>query len=589
MKHLERRAYLYQIALVACFLLLAGRLGLVQVVQGARWASISEGNSIRILPIVAPRGTMFDREGEPLASSRPAYHVSLLPMDRKPADATLTLLGELLGMTLAEVKREIAESKSLPYEPIRVKTDISPQEHTRIEERRAELPGVIVEVGPIRQYLYDTLASHVLGHIGKVDNRGRYGLEVMYDQYLTGENGGRQIEVDSRHRPTGRVLPKVDAVPGNNLVLTLDLSLQRVAEEALGQAMQAVRERPTKPYPNAKSGAVVALHIPTGEVLVMASVPAFDPNLFAVGDRRVRELELDPLKPFLNRAIKGLYQPGSTFKMVTAVAGLAEQKVTLAERVFCSGVYTLVPKKCWEPHGWVDFHTAIAVSCNTYFFELGYRVSADPLAVYARGLGLGAKTGIDLPGEEAGIVPDVDWKRRNVPRDPQWWLAETLDAAIGQGFHIYTPLQLASYTATLASGVQMQPHLVKRVISPRGEILLEIEPQELGRPAISQAVLAEVKQGMRAVTAPGGTAAWRFWDFPIAVAGKTGTAQNSHGDNHGLFVAYAPVDAPEIAVAVVVEQGGSGSAAGAPVAWAIFAQYFGLRKISPPVPTAPAD
>lgn len=613
---IHRRLSVLQALLFLIFLLLLARAAYLQVVMGVHYETLARGNALRLVNLPAPRGRIFDRHGELLAGSRPAYHVSLVHPGAGKIDEVVEALAPLLGMTPAEIREVIRRRGDRLFEPIRLKPDVDPVTHSRVEENRGDLPGVVIEVGPVRDYPHGSLAAHLLGYVGEIDGGelarlegyrlgdilGKMGLEAFYDRDLRGTDGGRQVETDAMHRPV-RVLGQLNPVPGNSLVLTIDAGLQRVAEEAMVASMQRVRTHPRTPY-RATAGAAVVLKVDTGEVLAMVSHPGFDPNPFA--SRAPREyleaLRTDPLSPFLNRATSGLYAPGSAFKMITAMAALEAGRVNTVERITCTGTYRVTAdhsKRCWSVHGPVNIYQAIAHSCNIFFYEMGKRVGVDLLAHHARDFGLGQSTGLDLrPLDRSGTVPDRDWKRVRFPRDPTFWLAEELDAAIGQGFHEYTPLQMAHYTATIASGgTRYQPYLVSQVLDGSGRVLRRVEPQVLSVATVSPAVLAIVKEGMRQ-TSLYGTASWLFGPafqarHGFEVAGKTGTAEAVKGsgkDHNAWFVAFAPFDDPQIAIAVIVEEGGSGSLAAAPVAQAIIQHYFGLtpRPLAP-LPTQPGD
>lgn len=616
-KQVESRLNLFSFFVVALVLLLTVRLGYLQFVRGEEFQRLSEGNRIRLLPITAPRGEMYDRHGRVLVSNRPAYTVSLVHMGSADTQHTITRLAGILGMSPAEIEKEIAKKQQRLFEPVRLKTDIDNRTHTILEELKIDLPGLVIEDHPVRQYIYGDMLGHVLGYVGKMDKKelekyrdkgysmgdmiGKTGLEKAYEEYLKGKDGGEQVEVDAIGNPI-RVLGLQESVPGNNLHLTIDADLQRVAERALEENMLRVQSgQYGELFPHAKAGAVVVLDPRNGDVLAMVSRPAFDPNLFAVGISEEDWLELSgsPLKHLTNRTTSMWYPPGSTFKMVTAVAALQTGKVTPEEVLVDPGVYhvtSTTTKKCWRAHGPVDIYRAIAYSCNVFFYEMGRRVGIDALAGYAQQFGLGRLTGIDLPDEKAGIVPTPQWKKERYEahapgiRDPYWWPAETADAAIGQGFHTYTPLQMATYVAAIASGGDCYvPRLVREIRSPDGRVLKEFPPEARGTLDVSAQVLEIVRRAMVGTCRPGGTAGWIFADFPVEVAGKTGTAQQTQDapyDDHAWFVGFAPANEPQIAFAVLMEQGGHGSTACAPVAREILDHFFGLAT-APPGPAVP--
>lgn len=486
------------------------------------------------------------------------------------------------------------------YRPVRLKTDVDFQTVAEIEERR--LPGVVIEVEPMRNYLYGNTASHIFGYVGEINQEeleaskdkgyrpgdlfGKMGLEKVLESYLKGIDGGQQVEVTASGKPI-KVLGQKEPIPGHSVTLTIDIKLQQIAENKLKEQLLKLQTDKYKPFPNAKRGAVVALNVKTGEVLAMASIPDFDPNMFARGitQKEWEEISKNPLNPMVNLAIAGTYPPGSVFKMVTATAALEEKVTNENEFVRDTGVYwTILPKRCWRAggHGMVNMVRALAESCNIYFYEMGRRLGIDNIEKYAKLYGLGSITGIELPGEKPGRVASREYKKNTFtrPDDKIWYPAETLDAAIGQGYNSFTPIQIANYVAAIANdGVWMKPHLIKSIADPDGNIVLEKNPEIGGQLDFSKDTFRIIKEGMRAVTLPGGTAYSVFADFPISVAGKTGTAEwDVTKDPHGWFVAFAPYEDPEIAVAVFIEQAGSGGTTGGPVARAIFEEYFHLTE-----------
>lgn len=497
-------------------------------------------------------------------------------------------------------KNKIRDQGYKKYMPVRLKTDVPFDTIAKIEERK--LPGVVVEVEPIRNYLYGSIGSHIYGYVGEIsaeeleklrdegyrpgDLTGKMGLEKVLEPYLKGKDGGQQVEITATGKPI-KVLGQEDPIPGDTIKLTIDAELQQVAENALKQQLLELQTDKNNPFPNAKRGAVVVLNVKTGEVLAMASIPDYDPNMFARGitQKEWNGLANDPLKPMVNLAISGTYPPGSIFKMVTATAALEEKVTNEKEYIYDKGVYwTIAPKKDWKVggHGSVNIVKAIAQSCNIYFYEMGRRLGIDNIEKYARMYGLGEKTGIELPGEEAGIVASREYKK-NVFKQAEnkiWYPAETLDASIGQGFHSYTPLQIANYVAAVANeGFWMKPHIIKSIVDADGNIVLEKKPELAGKLDVSKKTFDIVKRGMKEVTSPGGTAYSAFSNFPITVAGKTGTAQwDLSKTPHGWFVAFAPYDDPEIAISVFIEQAGSGGSTGGPVARKIMEKYFHLDE-----------
>ena len=592
LKTAGQRLDILTVLLVLIFVALVSRLTYLQVVKGPEYQRLAEGNRTRQVTVVAPRGDFFDRNGVVLVASRPGFVVSIVPGNKPVPSAVITQTAAILGMDAKEIVDRLARSKSA-FEPVRLKIDVGQHIVAAIEERRAELPGVVVEILPVRSYVHNQMGVHVFGYVSEIsetelasmgdrgyragDLIGQSGLERKYDSFIKGIDGGSQIEVDVAGRMV-QVLAKKEPVPGNNLVLTIDYRLQKVAEEALDEQLRYLQQQGGRR--NAKAGAVVVLNPKNGEVLAMASRPAFDPNQFigGISTQNWKAINENPFHPMDNRAIAGEYPPGSTFKIVTGTAALELKKVTANELIFDSGQHWLVPKvnAAGEALGWINFHQALSMSDNVYFYELGNRLGIDALERYARMFGLGSYTGIDLPGESDGLVANRKYKELNYKED--WYLAETFDAAIGQGFQLATPLQIAVLMSEIANGGRRwRPHVVRKILSPRGELVKAMPIEEVGRIDISPESLKLVRDGLRGVSEAGGTGAGVFANFPVPVAGKTGTAENPHGDDHGWFVAYGPFDDPRITVAVIIEQGGFGSSSAGPIARKILETAFNLK------------
>ncbi|GAB4277267.1 MAG: penicillin-binding protein 2 [Deferrisomatales bacterium] len=596
---LKRRFLGCVLVVAATFGVLTARLFYLQVLHGATYRYLSENNRIRLERIRPPRGMILDRNGEILADVRASFDALVVPAE-VPRERREEIYGEL--MRLLEVPRdELAAAVEgpgpPPWKPRLLKRRLLWTEMARLEAHRLELPGVLVQATPVRHYPFGALLGQSLGYVGEISPRelgqpafaeyesgdflGRTGLEWAFEGVLRGQPGGQQVEVDVRGRRLG-VLAAQPPRPGRNIVLTVDRRLQQAAAEALGE----------------QTGAVVALDVHTGDVLAMASRPSFDPNHLAAGIRpeEWQALATDPRHPLQHRCVQGQYPPGSTFKIVTALAGLAEGVVTPATRVFCSGAFLFAgrPYRCWKKagHGWVDLRRALVESCDVYFYQLGLDLGVDGIHKYAQALGLGRPTGIDLPGEKPGLAPSKAWKRR--ARKEPWYAGETLSVAIGQGYVLATPLQLASMIAAVAHphGAQMRPRIVSRIEDARGRPVEEIPPIETRRLPFRRVHLDRVRDALEeVVSGPHGTGKRaRIDGYPVA--GKTGTAQVvklpterslpeeqipwEHRD-HALFLCYAPADEPEIAVAVVVEHGGHGGAAAAPVARRVIEAYRELK------------
>ena len=571
--------------IVLIIAVLIGRAGYLQVYDGEFYARLAEGNRIRIIPAEAARGTFYDRNGELLVTNRPGFAVSLLPLTEPISPEVIARVSKLINVPVDEIQRKI--DAHVGFDPIRIKTDVLPDIVTIIEEQKDNYPGVVIEVLPIRDYIYGEYAAHVFGYVSEINEEelerrkdegyktgyiiGKFGLERIYDKEVRGINGGDQVEVDVSGRPV-QLLGRQSPVPGHDLVLTIDKHLQEVAEQAVDTQLSIV---------HANAAAAVVMNPQTGEVLAMVSRPAFNPNLFAGGisTQNWNVLNNNPYHPMDNKAITGEYPPGSTFKIVTGTAALAEPKVTPQEKIFDSGHHWIIPKTnaAGEALGWINFQEAMAHSDNVYFYEMGNRLGVDALERYARMFGLGARTGIDLPYEAEGLVPNRKYKEDNY-EDGAWYLSETFDAAIGQGFNLVTPLQAAMVMGEIAAnGKRYQPHLVQRVVDVNGNTVREFQPKLLSELDVSPSVIRNVQEGLHSVTKIG-TAAGVFAGFPIDIAGKTGTAENSQGRDHGWFVAYGPYANPNIVVAVIVEQGGFGSMSAVPIGRKIMEAAFRLDR-----------
>jgi penicillin-binding protein 2 len=600
----RKRFFLFSVAAIGIFLLLLLRLWYLQVIHADRYQVLSERNRTRYIPIAAPRGPIFDRNGELLIDNRPAFGVTVLRQDVENRDQLLDRLAVYL-----EVSRDVLEvrwkqgRRGPAYRPLLLAENVDRDVVERIQENAIDLPGVLIEVRPLRFYPYGELGAHLFGYLGEITEQelaedrfgdyrpgdivGKSGIEQYLEADLRGLDGERRIEVDVRGKEL-RSLRTLDPAPGNKVYLSLQLSLQKAAETAFGAA----------------AGAVVAMDVKTGEVLAMVSRPAFDPALFARGISGQDWVALlrDFRYPLQNKAIKGQYPPGSTFKIVTALAALRAGVVTPETTVNCTGGLQLGDRefRCWKKagHGLTDLNKALRESCDVWFYQAGLDLGIDRIAVMSRELGLGQTLGFQPAGEKAGLIPDRAWKRQRFGK--AWYNGETANAAIGQGYVSATPLQLAVMTAAVANGgTVLRPQVVKEVVDQEGKVLRTAEPVVLGRADLRAATLQPVRRGLEAVVhdASGTAAAARIEG--LRVAGKTGTAQvvrmkedrvrseelTYKFRDHALFVAYAPAENPRIAVAVVVEHGSHGGTTAAPIARAVLAENFGLEVT--PLPALP--
>lgn len=584
--------------LVVCLVLFAvllGRMVYLQLWRGDYYAKQSDGNRLRQSRILAPRGIIYDSEGKELVNNLPGYAVVLQKQSSYKPE-TLQRLSNLLQMPVEEINAKIKASENF-YEPIMLKNNLDQQMVTKIEEQRRYMPEVMLSVQPIRNYPYHELAVHALGYVGEVSSYeieqglfknisqgslvGKGGLEKSYDKYLRGEDGAFMEEVDV----AGNVVKHYDSVqpvPGKNLKLTIDYELQKELETFTDKHLAFLRSSGIAP--GARAAAVVAIDPRNGAVRAMVSRPVYDPNWFVHGisSKNWNSINNDPNYPMNNKVISGEYPPGSTFKIVTGSAAFELKKVGLNEPIFDGGFHPMVPtmgNAGGEVLGWLTFIKALAMSDNVYFYELGYRVGIDNIEKYAHIFGFGERTGIDLEGESKGLVASKKVKREIWDED--WRLGDTFNAAIGQGFNLTTPIQLSVMLSIVANGgTKYQPYLVDSIINSDGSLFEKPKRAEGNHIDVSQQTIDYIRMGMSATTQEGGTASY-FAGLPKPIAGKTGTAENSHGRDHGLFVAYGPVDDPELVVVCIVEQGGFGSVAAGPIVYKAFEEFFQEKGYMP--------
>jgi penicillin-binding protein 2 len=590
-------------------LVLVLRLIFLQIVKGQEYRRLSLNNSIRLQSIDAPRGLIFDRHGNLLVDNRPSFDLYISLKDARPVEETLGRLAMHASLPRDELVERVAGVRGAAYyRPQLLKRDIGRDALAVVASRQYDMPGIDFQIQQLRNYINSGLAAHLLGYIGEINTKelqqdvyadsrpgdlvGKFGIEKSLETYLRGERGGRQVEVNANGQVV-RVLQTVPARSGYNVYLTIDRRLQQRAEELLQN----------------QAGAVVALDPNSGQVLALASSPTFDQNDFITGLSRDKWNALinNPLRPLNNKAIQGEYPPASTYKIINAMAGLQEGVITENDIIFCPGHYRFGNRsyRCWKRggHGSVDLNKALAESCDVYFYQVGQRLGIDRLAWYAKAAGLGVKTGIELDHEGNGLVPTADWKKKRF--GIAWQPGETLSVAIGQGYNLTTPLQMAVSTAAVANGgVRYRPTLVKRVVSGEGDEILDNTPRVAGRLPVSATNLALVKQGLwEVVQGERGTARIaRLKNTDIS--GKTGTAQvvgrekleeSEEGAtarkylDHAWFVAYAPSEAPRIAIAVIVEHGEHGSSAAAPVARELVKTYLEGAPADPAVAADAGD
>jgi penicillin-binding protein 2 len=572
------------------FVCLIGQLWYLQVLEGERLREMSEKNRVRIRPVAAPRGILFDRNGEALVDNRPSFTLSLIPRELEDRDTVLARISVLLRIPIQELQESLARVPADSIRSVRVRRGLSLPDVAKIEERRLELPGVVVEAEPQRVYPASTFASHLLGYVREVNDeqirQGRYrrgdligqnGLERLLDEYLRGRDGGERMEVDALGRPV-RVIEREEPEPGAQVFTTLDRRVQEAAERAMA----------------GQTGSVVVMDPRTGDVLAMVSSPAYELDRFTGNLDREDWLRLvrDPRFPLLNRAMQSQYAPGSLFKLVVAAAGLQEGILTPMDRMYCNGQFHLGgwTFKDWKEggHGHVALRGSIVHFCNIFYYQAGLRVGPEVMARYARAFGLGSPTGIDFPGEKAGLVPSPAWKRQRLGRP--WTGGDTINTAIGQGQLLVTPLQVARMMAAVANGgILWKPRILQRVEGPNGALLYAEPTRMTGQIDLSPVVWGFLRSALAGVVTEGTGVGARL--SIVRIAGKTGTAQSvaksraDRGQDHAWFASFAPANDPEVVVVVLVERGGKGGQVAAPIARkvyeAIFLEKMAMAPVSP--------
>ena len=594
---LKKRIDIVTLIIIAFLAVLIARLWFLQIRNGTEYEQLANNNRVRIRDKVAPRGNIYDCNDQLLVTNRPCFNIVWSKEDSPEPDKVIKRIARITGEDITDLLDRIRQAADNPrHIPIRLKEDIDWDILAYIENNRYELPGISIEVLPRRDYLYPGIASHSIGYLAEInkqeltnrpdenyqigDQIGKTGIEKLFEIPLRGEKGRLYVEVDA-HGFEQKRLEGLEPLPGDDIRLTIDLALQQTAEKTLADG----------------AGAVVAMEVNSGRVLALASSPSINLEQFLGGISTTdwNNLLEDPLHPLVNKAIMGQYPPGSTYKIITALAGLTEKVITPETVFYCPGSLKFGNRtyRCWKRggHGNVNLHRALAESCDVYFYMVGQKLGVDTLARYAKSLGLGAETGIELEHEKGGLVPTEDWKRRRF--NEPWQEGETLSVAIGQGFNLTTPLQLCRMTAALANGGTLyRPQLIDRISDPEGKVLQEFAPINEGTALGSPATFDLIRKGLiAAVNDKHGTgSAARMAE--ITVAGKTGTAQVirlAHFKDmkeedipyqyrdHAWFTCFAPAEKPEIAVTVLVEHGSHGGSAAAPIAKAMLTTYFAKK------------
>jgi len=558
------------------------KLFYLQILNYPYYRGLSDSNSLRLITVRAPRGIITDRNGEILATNIPSYSLYVVPADLKAYGPTMVRLSQILDEPLSSLEMTVESRRQRrKFEPIRLQAHLDETLVAQIEENRARLPGVYIQMEPERYYPHGELASHILGYIGEISEDdltrlrengysvgavvGKKGIERVYDQVLRGEDGGVQIEVDASGVQR-RTLAYKKPVQGQTLLLSIDWKVQQLAEQLLGDQI----------------GSIVVTNPQTGEILAMVSHPNFDPNEFVSGIsyKDWNKLLKDKNHPLENRAIQGQYPPGSIFKLITALGALEEGVIDFKKVFLCKGIfwYKTWPYRCWRTsgHGWVNLERAIIESCDIFFYQLGLLVKVDKIYSTAKEMGLGNKTKVDLDSEVAGLVPNAQWKEstQHVP----WFPGNTIQMSFGQGYLLTTPLQMLDMTSGLAmDGKIYKPHLLYKIVDQNtGRTVFEKQPEILKKTNIDQKYLDFIKATMEKVISSDFGTGKKARIPGVRVAGKTGTSENPHGDDHAWFTAFSPAEDPKVAIIVMVENGGEGGVVSAPIAKRVMQQTLGM-------------
>jgi len=595
----------------AAFFVLLFRFWYLQVKEHAYYDELSQNNATRLIKAVAPRGLIHDRLGIKIAENRPGFDLYIVPEDVKDWPRTKQMLASLIDIDEETINERLEKSKKRPpFQAVKLREDLSWDETVRVESSKFEMPGIMLDVAPKRSYVFGEATAHLLGYLGEVNEKeikereseeysyspgdliGKYGLEKYYETELRGVDGGKELEVDALGRKT-RVVNWIPPYPGNNMKLTIDIRTQVAAWIALKD----------------KVGAAVAMDPKTGKVLAMVSTPTFDPNALSTGISRDewRELIENPLNVLNNRAVQGQYPPASTYKPIHAAAALEEGVITPDTKIFSGPAFWFAGRayRDWkeEGHGIINVHRAIVESSDTFFYQVGLKLGIDRLADYTRRFGFGTKTGVPIHNEKAGLVPSSEWKKKAY--GVKWYEGETISVSVGQGYMLTTPLQLLNAYAAIANGGTLwKPILVEEISTPEGKSVSKASTEKRGELGISEKTMSHVRDGLRGVTHDdGGTARFLSRTTDLKIAGKTGTAQVAKlikrtkdvesiaykYRDHAWFAGFAPYDDPQIAVVVIVEHGGFGASAAAPVARELFQAYLGKAEEAAGVETAPGQ
>lgn len=602
---LRGRIFFTAVIVAAAFFILLARFWYLQVKESEYYADLSKNNRIRSVKSPAPRGVIYDKNGVKLVENRPGFDLYLVPEDVKDWAKIKYQLKTLLDIPEEAINDRLEQSEDRPpFQAVKLKEDLSWEETVKIESFKFEMPGVILEVSPKRHYIYSEAFAHLMGYLGEVSDRemkelkdkkyaagdliGKYGLEKSLENDLRGVDGSKDIEVDALGRKIN-IASKTSSYPGSDVRLTIDIRAQIAAWDAMMD----------------KAGAVVAIEPQTGKILAFVSAPAFDPNVLSSGLTKDvwNDLIENPLNILMSRPIQGLYPPASTFKPIHAAAALEEKIITPKTSIYSGPSFWFAGREYrdWkeEGHGTINVHRAIVESSDTFFYQVGLKMGVNRLAEYAKGFGFGKKTGIPLQNEKSGVVPSTEWKK--AVYKTRWYDGETISVSVGQGYMLATPLQLATAYAAIANGGRLYtPQLIEEIQTPAGKVTQKFAALQRGNLNVSEGTLAYVKEALKGVVHEAGGTAGSLKYAKLDIAGKTGTAQVSklikrtkniksiayNIRDHAWFAGYAPYDNPKIAVAVIVEHGGFGASAAAPVALQVFKAYLN-QTLDPNAPAPP--
>jgi len=592
-----KRRIVFAGLIVLCFAaIIIARLWFLQVHKGDEYRDRADNNRVRVREVAAPRGNIFDAKNRKMVTNRPSFNVVLVREDSNDVDKLLKKLATALDLDISMLWEKLRDASTKPrHIPVRLLVDVDWQTLAYVENHNQEFPGIRIETTPARVYHYENLAAHAIGYLGEISKKelaerdsdiytggdliGKMGLERLRETDLRGEKGSSSSEVNARGFEQ-QLLKNIEPLPGNDIQLTIDAELQKIAEDLMDSG--------------GKAGAVVAMEVKTGRMLALASNPVLPLNQFVGGiSHKNWNALLDNEKhPLINKVVQAMYPPGSTYKMITAMAGLSTGVIDKDTVFYCPGFYTFGNRRyhCWKHsgHGAVNLKRAISESCDVYFYQVGLRVGVDKLAEFANKFGLGHKSGIELEHEKSGLTPTKEWKRKKYGQ--KWQDGETLSVAIGQGFNLVTPLQICLMTATIANGgKQYLPQIIEKITDPDGRVLEQFEPVVVTELQGDERFLPLIRDGMEEVIQGRRGTARLVRIKGLTIGGKTGTAQvvrlkeykhSKEEDipykfrDHAWFTCYAPAEDPEIAVTVLVEHGLHGGSGAGPVARAILEAYF---------------